>query len=39
MEARDWRGPEVFSSTEPLIKIKLVEDETEIECLVDTGAT
>ncbi|XP_009324031.1 PREDICTED: protein NYNRIN-like [Pygoscelis adeliae] len=33
------KKPEESSPAEPLVKIKLGEDETEIECLIDTGAT
>lgn len=32
-------GPEGRSPAEPLVKLKLREDETEVEFLVDTGAT
>lgn len=39
IEARELRGPEETSPAEPLVEIKLEEDETDTECLVDTGAT
>lgn len=39
MEARDKGTGGIFPQQEPLVKIKLREAETEIECFVDTGTT
>jgi len=38
VNTEERRGPEESSPAEPLVKIQLGEDQTEIEFLVDTGA-